>query len=326
MSPADFVKALGPYRGTKLLILCHDEADSDALGAAWVLAQALKGQAAVPKKISEHAREVQYKLKMQVLTAPKLEDYDLVVLVDTASPQQLLTSLPKIYFLVDHHANNLLLDGAKAAVYEQTDSTCQLVWKICQALDWPVAGNHALALGAGIMGDTRNLITASNRTIADLAGILEAGGVNYRQLLDLFSISGRIDREVRLEAALGATLHRLGNCLVVSAQVRKNYVYYLAMMLVELGADIALVGYQQGEDCFVRLAKNPGTITDLDSYAIMAEAVAPFPPSNLWGDQDYAGFNGSGSVKAVMAALLAELRKAQRDSCQCLPGEDKSLS
>lgn len=319
MNPADFVKALAPYRGKDILVLCHDEADSDALGAAWVLAQALKGQAAVPRKISEHAREIQFKLKMRIQAAPRLEDYDLVILVDTASPQQLLASLPKTYFLIDHHVNNLLLAGAEAAVHEETDSTCQLVWRICQALDWPLATNHGLALGAGIMGDTRNLVTAANSTIADLAAILEAGGASYRQLLDLFSISGRIDREVRLEAALGATLHRLGDCLVVSAHVRKNYVYYLAMMLVELGADIALVGYQQGEDCFIRLAKNPGTVQSLDSFAIMAAAVVSFPPSNLWGDQDYAGFNGTGSVEAIMAAILAELRKAETDGCRCLP-------
>lgn len=308
MSPAEFIKALAPYKGKDMLVLCHDDADSDALGAAWVLAALVKGQAAAPRRISEHARELQFKLKMQILIAPDPEAYDLTIVVDSAAPQQLAGCLPKEYFLVDHHANNTLLAGAKAALYKPTDSTCQLVWKISQGLGELLTPNHALALAAGIMGDTRNLLTATNETIADLAGILEEGAVSYRQLQALFSISSRIDREVRLEAALAAKLDKLGTCLVVSAQVRKNYVYYLAMMLIELGADIALVGFQQGEDCFVRLTKSPGALPGINSFTIMEAAVAPFTRSNLWGDEDYAGFNGSGKTETVMAAILVQLR------------------
>lgn len=314
-----FLAALKAHESGAILVLCHDDADSDALGAAWVLASILGGRAAVPRQVSEHARELQFKLKMQVEIAPDPEDYDLVILVDTADSQQLPGCMPASYLLVDHHANNSLLAGATAAVYELTDSTCQLVWQICRALDKTLPGNYALALGAGIMGDTRYLLTAANRTIADLAAILAEGAVSYRSLLDLFSVTSRIDREVRLEAALSAKLHKVGNCLVVSASVRKNYVYYLAMMLVELGADIALVGHQQGEDCFIRLAKNPGSVRNLDSFAVLEKAVADYPRTNLWGDADYAGFNGKGRIQDIILALLNQLLETQGGpgACRC---------
>ena len=314
-----FLEVLAANQGKSLLVLCHDDADSDALGAAWVLAEMLGGKTAVPRKVSEHARELQFKLKMQVIYAPDPGDYDLTIVVDTADAQQLPGCMPATYLLVDHHANNTLVPGALAAVYERTDSTCQLVWRICRALGRELQGSHALALGAGIMGDTRNLAAAANRTIADLAAILEEGGVSYRQLLDIFRITGRIDREVRLEAALSAKLHKVGNCLAVSASVRKNYVYYIAMMLVELGADIAVVGFQQEEDCFMRLAKNPGTVHCLDSFAIMERAAAAYPKTNLWGDSDYAGFNGKGRVEEIIQAIISGLQSAEagQGACQC---------
>jgi nanoRNase/pAp phosphatase (c-di-AMP/oligoRNAs hydrolase) len=317
--PDRFLEALAANQGKALLVLCHDDADSDALGAAWVLADMLGGEMAVPRKVSEHARELQLKLKMQVIYSPDPGDYDLTIVVDTADAQQLPGCMPATYLLVDHHANNSLVKGALAAVYEQTDSTCQLVWRICRALGKQLQGSHALALGAGIMGDTRNLAAAANGTIADLAAILDEGGVSYRQLLEIFRITGRIDREVRLEAALSAQLHKLGNCLVVSAGVRKNYVYYIAMMLLELGADIAVVGYQQGDDCFIRLAKNPGTVHCLDSFAIMEGAVAGYSKTNLWGDSDYAGFNGKGPIEEIIEAIIAGLQsaQAQKGDCQC---------
>lgn len=310
MSLGQFLQAVAPYPGKAILVLCHDDADSDALGSASVLASVLGGQAGVPQKLSEHARELQIKLGLQIQLAPDIESYELVIIVDTADSQQLPGCLPAEYLLVDHHANNSLLAGARAAVYEQTDSTCQLVWQICRALGKPLTANQALALGAGIMGDTRSLVSAANETIADLASILAAGGVSYRQLLDVFSVADKVSRQVRLEALFAAELHTIGEWLVASAELSKNYVYYLAMMLVELGADAALVGYQQGEDCFIRLAKNTGAPGPVDSLAVLAAAVAHYPRTNLWGNADYAGFNGRGQVQDISQALLAALAQA----------------
>lgn len=310
---------LAEHQGSNLLVLCHDDADSDALGAAWVLADLLGGTAGVPQKISEHARELQFRLKMQFVYRPNPQDYDLTIVVDTADAQQLPGCVPEKYLLVDHHSNNTLAGGALAAYYEQVDATCQLVWRICQGLGHKLQSHHSLALGAGIIGDTRYLATAANSTIAELAAILEEGGASFQQLLDIFRISSRIDREIRLEAALSAKLHRIGNCLAVSATVRKNYVYYIAMMLVELGADIAVVGYQHGDDCFIRLAKNPATALNLDSFAIMSEAAAQYSRTNLWGDADYAGFNGQALAEEVIGKIIAGLHAAEAwdSSCQC---------
>ena len=310
---------LAAHRGRNVLVLCHDNADSDALGAAWVLADLLGGKTGVPRTISEHARELQFKLKMQIVYGPSPQDYDLTIVVDTADAQQLPECVPEKYLLVDHHRNNTLARGALAAFIEPADATCQLVWRISRELGYKLQSHHSLALGAGIIGDTRHLATAANSTIADLAAILEEGGVSFQQLLDIFRISSRIDREIRLEAALSARLHRIGNCLAVSAVVRKNYVYYIAMMLVELGADIAVVGYQQGDDCFIRLAKNFATVPYLDSFAIMSEAAAGYSRTNLWGDADYAGFNGQAPTEEVIEKIIAALHAAEaRDgSCQC---------
>lgn len=325
MIPGRFLDVLAEYRGKKVLVLCHDDADSDALGAAWVLADLLGGKTGVPRTISEHARELQFRLKMQIVYGPNPEDYDLTIVVDTADAQQLPDCVPAKYLLVDHHSNNTLARGALAAFVEEADATCLLVWRICQRLGYKLQSYHSLALGAGIIGDTRYLATAANSTIADLAAILEEGGVSFQQLLDIFRISSGIDREIRLEAALSAQLHRIGNCLAVSAVVRKNYVYYIAMMLVELGADIALVGYQQGDDCFIRLAKNPAAVPCLDCYAIMSEAAAGYSRTNLWGDADYAGFNGQAPTAEVIGKIISALRAAEaRDgSCQCSQQQDK---
>jgi len=314
-----FIRVLNRFRGKKLLILCHDDADSDALGAASVLAGVLSGVLAVPLSISEHARELQYKLKLKIAFQPDPTDFDLTIVVDTADSQQLPGCLPQNYVLIDHHPDNKLLNGAMASVYELTDSTCQLVWRVCRALGAKLDEKQALALGAGIMGDTRYLAAASNDAIADLAGILKEGNTSYRDLLRIMRVTSRIDREVRLQAAFSAQLHRIGNCLVATTVAQRNYVYYIAMMLLELGADIAAVGYQQQENCFVRLAKNPVTAQCLDLYGILESVAANSAKTNLWGNPDYAGFNGEGSVEEIISGVLAHLESAQTElgACQC---------
>jgi len=314
-----FLEILAEYRESKLLVLCHDDADSDALGAASVLAGVLGGDMAVPLMVSEHARELQYKLRMKVIFKPDLSKFDLVIVVDTADSQQLPGCMPKEYMLIDHHPDNKLLDGAMAAVYELTDSTCQLVWKVCQALGKKLDNNLALALGAGIMGDTRYLATAKNSTISDLAAILQEGNVSYRDLLGVLRVTGRIDREVRLQAAFSAQLHKVGTCLVASTSAERNYVYYIAMMLLELGADIAVVGYQQQESCFIRVAKNPTSAHCLNLFSVLEATVTDYSKTNLWGNSEFAGFNGEGNVGVITADILAGLELVQKDLglCQC---------
>mgnify|MGYP000892627323 CR=1 FL=1 len=114
----EFLKILSDYQGSRLLVLGHNEADSDALGAAYVLAQVFGGALAVPQAISEHARELQYKLKMKVVFQPDLINYDLIILVDCADPQQLPGCMPKEYLLIDHHSENKLAAGALSTSLE----------------------------------------------------------------------------------------------------------------------------------------------------------------------------------------------------------------
>lgn len=314
-----FLAMLDKYSGKRILVLCHDDADSDALGAAWALARLVEGVTAVPNKISEHARELQHRLNIQVEFRPRPQEYDLTILVDTADSQQLPGCMPEQYLLVDHHPDNKLVDGAISSLYQQRDSTCQLVWGIYQARGKSLDRAAALALAAGIMGDTRYLATAANATLADLAAILEAGGVTYAALLDTLRVTGRIDREVRLQAALSGRLQQVGNCLVVATSAQRNYVYYVTMMLLELGADIALVAYQQRETCYFRVAKNPATARRLDVFSVLSAAVESLPRHNLWGNPDFAGFNGEADAKEVEQAFLVQLEKAQHvlGLCQC---------
>lgn len=315
----EFIQVLRRNMDRNLLVLCHDDADSDALGAACVLASVLDADMAVPRTVSEHARELQYRLRMKVIFQPDVSKYDLAILVDTADPQQLPGCMPKEYLLIDHHHGNKLLAGALAAFHEESDSACQLVWRVCRRLERRLDANLALALGAGIMGDTRYLATAANSTLIDLAMILEEGGVAYNDLLRVLRVTSRIEREVRLQAALSARLLQVGNCLVVAAVPQRNYVYYVAMMLLELGADIAVTGFQQQENCFIRLAKNPAVAQCLNMYEVLTAAVRDLPRSNLWGNAEYAGFNGQADAEAVIGAVLARLESVQAEQglCQC---------
>ncbi|MTI94087.1 MAG: hypothetical protein FH749_01160 [Firmicutes bacterium] len=314
-----FLEILTQYRGGRILVLCHDDADNDALGAAYAVVGLVDGVLAVPARVSEHARELKRKLNINIIYGPNPDEFDLTILVDTADAQQLPDCVPREYLLIDHHRDNKLVDGARASIYKTVDSTCQLVWELFQALDRRPDSNTALALAAGIMGDTRYLATAANATIIQLAEIMEAGGVTYGDLLKLQRVTSRIDREVRLQAALSADLYQVGDCLVVVNSVERNYVYYVAMMLLELGADIALVGYQQGADCYVRLAKSPATAHCLNLYTVLSGAVTGMKTHNLWGNADFAGFNGQAEVGAVAKAVIAQLKKVQENLglCQC---------
>ena len=100
---------------------------------------------------------------------------------------------------------------------------------MCRCLERRLDANLALALARGLWRH-QYLTTAANSTLIDLAMILE-GGLPITTWPAL-RVTSRIERSA--PAGRAATLHKVGNCLVVTAVPVRNYVYYVAMMLLEL--------------------------------------------------------------------------------------------
>ena len=304
----DFIDILNQYKDSKILILCHDDADNDAIGAGFAMAELTKGTLAVPQRISEHAIELINKLAARVEVNPNPNDYDLVVVVDTADNQQLAGIELKNYIIVDHHRNNLLIEGSMAHIYKLVDSTCQLVYHLFKEMDASLTPAVSLGLAAGILGDTVGLTKASNKAIIDLGNILNDGSIGYSTVLNTFKISGKIERLQKLKAATSGEVHEFPDCVLIYCQPDKNFLYYVATMFLELGADLALVSYQEDEWIHLRLVKSNQCLTEHNVYDIIKAASETMEIENFWGDQYFAGFKGQGNYQEFIEKIFNEIK------------------
>ncbi|WP_353893119.1 DHH family phosphoesterase [Proteinivorax hydrogeniformans] len=310
----NFINFLQKYEEKDILILCHDDADNDAIGAGFALTELLGGTLAVPQKISEHAIELIKKLAAKVIVNPDPAKYDLTIVVDTADGQQLPNISLDNFLLIDHHPTNTLKEKAMSYIHEEVDATCQLVYALYKHLEKPITPAVALSLAAGILGDTVQLTKASNNAISDLGSILQDGNIGYSTVLNTFRVSGKLERKQKLIAATSAKLHDFDDVLLIFSNTEKNFLYYTAMMFLELGADIALVVYKASDWIHLRLVKSNHCLTSHSAIDIIKEATKEAVIENLWGDQYFSGFKGRGDYAQIISTIFEKIKDYKEET------------
>lgn len=186
--PAHLVEAL--LRPAAPLIVGHVRPDGDCLGAIHALGAAW--QAARPARPAIYYKPEQISQRLAFLCGIEptllLRNADIVpdtvVVLDTAYAERAAAPRPVGEYAasgiplvnIDHHVANTGY-GQINWIVPEASSTCELVFALVRALDWPIAPGTASLLYAGLHTDTHgfslpNTTTASLRIAADL---IEAG-------------------------------------------------------------------------------------------------------------------------------------------------------
>ncbi len=235
---------IGPFRN--VLYLCHRNADPDAIGCSFALSRAFGGEIGAVDDLSRTGISLANIIGARVLINPPVEDYDLVVVVDTSVKTQLGDRLPANYALVDHHLDEGLLEGALFYIQKPTKSTAEIVWTILKENDKKVDEKSALGLMAGMIADTGRFKRASPGTFLAAAELLDAGGFAYEKAQEALSVPPDLSQRIALlKAASRAEIVRQGDWLIACTWVN-SFEGSAAMALVDLGADVAFVAGRHG--------------------------------------------------------------------------------
>jgi bifunctional oligoribonuclease and PAP phosphatase NrnA len=243
---------IGRYRN--VLYLCHRNADPDAIGSSFALSQAFGGAIGAVDGLSRTGQAVSEIIDARVLINPPVEDYDLVVVVDTSVGAQLGDRLPACYALVDHHLDEGLLKNALFCIQKPTKSTAEIVWTILKLNGKKADRKSALGLLAGMISDTGRFKRATPGAFLAAAEILVEGGFAYEDALEALSVPSDISQRIAvLKAASRAEVMRQGDWLIVCTIVN-SFEGSAAMALVDLGADVAFVAGRHGKGKAVRIS------------------------------------------------------------------------
>ncbi len=248
-------------------------------------------------------------LPLKLVEQPRIEEADIIVLLDTNTIQQLdewsgrvLASNSPLVF-VDHHASHPETErlATISIADEEASSTCEIIYRFFKETKVELTKTEAIALFLGIAFDTRHFILASSTTLKTIADLVDAG-VNAKETLSLLSLPmEHPERIARLKASRRAKLTKIGDWLVAFSHVGA-YQASAARALVALGAHVAVVVSQRENKLQVslRACLDFHRKTGIHLGRDIANPLGEYLQGMGGGHAVSAGANGVGDVEASL--------------------------
>ncbi len=238
----------------RLSIVCHHNADPDAMGAAYGI-QRLIGfldsdastEILYPDTASRLSEKMIERFSIDASKTSQLVGAETVVVVDTGSLIQLKTLIPlvkeaKTRVFIDHHGRNHEIERLATFYVSDEDAvaTCELVFNIWVSLGLEPPADVAEALLVGIVFDSKHLGIGTPRMFRVVARLIELGASlnNARDMLQ--ATMDQSERIARLKSAQRVKVYRVDKWLVATANLG-SFQASAARGIMNLGADIAII-------------------------------------------------------------------------------------
>jgi phosphoesterase RecJ-like protein len=303
-----------------IVLLCHHNADPDAVCAAFAFSRLLKrlrpklnveiAAAQGPSKLTKFMLK---SLPIKLTTHPRIEEANVIVLLDTNTIQQLDEWAERVrasdspLIVIDHHARHPETErlATMCVSDEKAASTCEIVYQFFKEVEVKLEEPEAKALFLGIAFDTRHFILANSATLKTVADLIDAG-VNAQEVLPLLSLPmDYSERIARLKASRRAKLLKMGKWLIVLSRVGA-YQASAARALIGLGAHVAaVVGQREGEiQISLRSNRDFHEQTGIHLGRDIAKPLGEYLHGMGGGHSVSAGANGMGNVEASLKRCM----------------------
>jgi phosphoesterase RecJ-like protein len=320
MSFTEVVNVLDEAHARFVLLLCHHNADPDAVCSAYAFQSLLTKyrsnmtvEIGAGQGISRLSKHILKRIPVNVNLRPDVEKADAFVLLDTNTTQQLgqlavrVTNTGVPIIVIDHHASHPQTERiAKLCITnEKSSSTCEMVYNFYKQLNLRPGLNEAKALFLGITFDTRHFVLADSstfKTISELSDI----GVNPQEELSALSLPMDFsERVARVKACRRAKLVKMGNWIIALSHV-SAYQASAARALVDLGAHMSAVAGQKNErvEMSMRCTRDFNQATGIHLGRDIAKPLGDYLHGMGGGHATAAGVNGTGHVDKGLKRCL----------------------
>ena len=325
MTFTDITQILDEIRANFILLLCHHNADPDAVCSAYAFQSLLAKcrptiitEIGTGQGLSRLTKHILKHLPISVNLQPDVETADAIVLLDTNTTQQLgqlaqrVTKSRAPIIVVDHHAAHPQTEQiAKICITnEEASSTCEIVYNFYKELNMKPDLNTAKALFLGITFDTRHFVLANSstfKTISELSTI----GVNPQEELSSLALPMDFsERVARMKACRRAKLIKIQNWIIALSHV-SAYQASAARALVDLGAHMAAVAGQKNDNIEIsmRSTREFNLVTGIHLGRDIAKPLGDYLQGMGGGHATAAGVNGKGNIEKALKRCLRLLKE-----------------
>jgi nanoRNase/pAp phosphatase (c-di-AMP/oligoRNAs hydrolase) len=320
MTFTDIIKILDEAHASFILLLCHHNADPDAICSAYAFQGLLAtvrpnvtAEIGAGQGISRLSKHILKRLPITVNLQPNVEKADAIVLLDTNTTQQLgqlserVTKTKAPLIVIDHHAAHPATERiAKLCITdEEASSTCEIVCDFYKQVNTKPGLNEAKALFLGITFDTRHFVLAKTSTFKTISELSDIGVNPQEELSSLALPMDFSERVARMKACRRAKLIKIENWIIALSHV-SAYQASAARALVDLGAHLAAVAGQKNEkiEISLRCTREFNQVTGIHLGRDIAKPLGEYLQGMGGGHATAAGVNGTGYVEKGLKRCL----------------------
>ncbi|MEM0057404.1 MAG: DHH family phosphoesterase [Candidatus Bathyarchaeia archaeon] len=314
MSFAEIAKIMDEQNAKHVVLLCHHNADPDAVCSAYALSSLIRRhrpqttvEVGAAQSISRLSKHILKHLPLTVETEPNIEKADVIVLLDTNTIQQLDNLAEKVraskapIIVVDHHISHPETEKmARLCITdENASSTCEIIYNFYKQTNTRIEQLEAKALFLGIVFDTRHFVLASSTTLKIIADLVDMG-VNAQEALAMLALPmDYSERVARLKACKRAKLFKVGEWIIALSHV-SAYQASAARAIIDLGAHVAVVAGQKNDslEISLRCTKEFHEKTGIHLGRDIAKPLGEYLHGMGGGHATAAGVNGFGELEA----------------------------
>jgi nanoRNase/pAp phosphatase (c-di-AMP/oligoRNAs hydrolase) len=311
---AEVAKILNEQNAKHVVILCHHNADPDAVCAAYAFSSLIKRhnpqvtvEVGAAQSISRLSKHILKHFPLTVETEPNIEKADVIILLDTNTIQQLDELAEKVkiskapIIVIDHHITHPETEKiAKLCITDESvSSTCEIIYRFYKETHPEFEPLEAKAMFIGIAFDTRHFVLANSTTLKAIADLVDAG-IDAQEALAMLALPiDYSERVARLKACKRAKLFKVGEWIIALSYV-SAYQASAARAIIDLGAHVAVVGGQKDDslEISLRCTKEFHEKTGIHLGRDIAKPLGEYLHGMGGGHATAAGVNGYGELKA----------------------------
>ncbi len=302
------------------VIMVHGNADMDAVSSAYAISRCFPDcDIYAPNSIDRVSRFVQTKMNIPILEECDINSYDLVVVVDTSSPEQFGLEdfkIPENCIVIDHHQPT---GRWTCDLYCEPDkcACAQIVLEIIRDNCPELPRDVGLMLLGGMLTDSGHFQYGDYELLKDFAYILETTGIEMDEALALTRTEASMSERVATMKYIGRSkFDRVGD-MIVAVSFGGSFEASGCRALLQSGADVAFVASQRDDNFrlsaratqeMVRRGINLGCIVKDIGYETVTDG---------GGHDGAAGLSGIGDAEAIlhicMMRTMDEFRKIKKN-------------
>ncbi len=296
-------------------ILVHSNADPDALGSAYALATTFpEADIYAPGGLDRSGKALQAFLGIEVLENYEPDAYELTVVVDTSSPEQLHPAkVPPGSVVIDHHRPNGKWEGMMYHCDDTRSSCAEIVLDIIEAAGRRIDREVAMALMVGMLTDSGHFQYGNAALMHRFASLMEAHGIAADEVMGVTRAqTGMSEKAAILKGVSRSRFDRLGR-YIVAVSYGSSYESSICRALLNCGADVAYVGSQRDERFRISARCSQDIVREGLHLGQILDELGGETSTEGGGHGGAAGMTGTGDVEAMLHMCMKKTMSRFRE-------------